>query len=83
MAKLMRECWHQNPQVRLPALRIKKTIAKLATADCIIDLEDMEVCVWAPDNVRLILQIFLDLIFKWYKFLIVQVGKNVFFLFNS
>lgn len=25
----MRECWHGNPNVRLPALRIKKTLAKL------------------------------------------------------
>lgn len=31
MAKLMRECWHQNPNVRLPALRIKKTLQKLAS----------------------------------------------------
>lgn len=31
MAKLMRECWHQNPNVRLPALRIKKTLQKLVT----------------------------------------------------
>ncbi|XP_050529783.1 activin receptor type-1 [Daktulosphaira vitifoliae] len=29
MAELMRECWHQNPNTRLPALRIKKTISKL------------------------------------------------------
>lgn len=33
MSKLMKECWHQNPNVRLPALRIKKTISKLASAD--------------------------------------------------
>lgn len=25
----MRECWHFNPNVRLPALRVKKTLAKL------------------------------------------------------
>lgn len=31
MAKLMRECWHQNPNVRLAALRIKKTLQKLAS----------------------------------------------------
>ncbi|GBP70588.1 Activin receptor type-1 [Eumeta japonica] len=30
MMKLMKECWHQNPSVRLPALRIKKTLMKLA-----------------------------------------------------
>lgn len=45
MAKLMRECWHQNPNVRLPALRIKKTLLKLASGDSTINLEDMEVCV--------------------------------------
>lgn len=45
MAKVMRECWHQNPNVRLPALRIKKTLLKMATADAIINMDDMEVCV--------------------------------------
>lgn len=30
MSKLMKECWHQNPNVRLPALRIKKSLLKLA-----------------------------------------------------
>ncbi|KAF5294422.1 hypothetical protein FQA39_LY13407 [Lamprigera yunnana] len=45
MAKLMRECWHQNANVRLPALRIKKTLLKLANGDSTINLEDMEVCV--------------------------------------
>ncbi|CAH1365099.1 hypothetical protein MTP99_001397 [Tenebrio molitor] len=45
MAKLMRECWHQNPNVRLPALRIKKTILKLCSGDNLINLDDMEVCV--------------------------------------
>lgn len=33
MSKLMKECWHQNPNVRLPALRIKKTLYKLDTTD--------------------------------------------------
>ncbi|XP_052862499.1 activin receptor type-1 isoform X1 [Anopheles cruzii] len=33
MSKLMRECWHTNPNVRLPALRIKKTLLKLASSD--------------------------------------------------
>uniref|UniRef100_A0A182I3Y4 receptor protein serine/threonine kinase n=1 Tax=Anopheles arabiensis TaxID=7173 RepID=A0A182I3Y4_ANOAR len=33
MSKLMRECWHMNPNVRLPALRIKKTLLKLASSD--------------------------------------------------
>lgn len=25
----MRECWHNNPNARLPMLRVKKTLAKL------------------------------------------------------
>ncbi|XP_063707130.1 activin receptor type-1 isoform X2 [Culicoides brevitarsis] len=45
MAKLMRECWHQNPSVRLPALRIKKTLQKLADADDTLKIKDGEVCV--------------------------------------
>ncbi|XP_063897542.1 activin receptor type-1 isoform X1 [Helicoverpa armigera] len=46
MAALMRECWHQNPSVRLPALRIKKTLLKLAANDNSIRLnEDNEVSV--------------------------------------
>ncbi|GLV36452.1 saxophone [Carabus blaptoides fortunei] len=46
MAKLMRECWHQNPNVRLPALRIKKTLLKIASSDCNVHFDlDMEVCV--------------------------------------
>lgn len=45
MSKLMKECWHQNPNVRLPVLRIKKTIHKLASADEKIRLEFDEVCV--------------------------------------
>ncbi|KAJ8710511.1 hypothetical protein PYW08_009026 [Mythimna loreyi] len=40
MANLMRECWHQNPSVRLPALRIKKTLLKLAHNDNSIRLND-------------------------------------------
>ncbi|XP_026728584.1 activin receptor type-1-like [Trichoplusia ni] len=40
MANLMRECWHQNPSVRLPALRIKKTLLKLAANDNSIRLSD-------------------------------------------
>lgn len=39
MGKLMKECWHQNPNVRLPALRIKKTLIKLASADPLIHLD--------------------------------------------
>ena len=30
---LMKECWHQNPNVRLPALRLKKSLLKLAIQD--------------------------------------------------
>lgn len=45
LGKLMRECWHHNPNVRLPALRIKKTLIKLASGDCMINMDDMEVCV--------------------------------------
>ncbi|EDW77162.1 uncharacterized protein Dwil_GK22220 [Drosophila willistoni] len=45
MSKLMKECWHQNPNVRLPALRIKKTIHKLAATDEKIRLDFDEVCV--------------------------------------
>ncbi|XP_054643177.1 activin receptor type-1-like [Dunckerocampus dactyliophorus] len=29
MAKLMKECWYQNPSARLTALRIKKTLTKI------------------------------------------------------
>ncbi|KAJ0171282.1 hypothetical protein K1T71_012832 [Dendrolimus kikuchii] len=40
MANIMRECWHQNPSVRLPALRIRKTLLKLAALDNSIHLDD-------------------------------------------
>lgn len=33
MSKLMKECWHHNPNVRLPALRIKKSLFKLVTSN--------------------------------------------------
>lgn len=33
MAKLMRESWHQVPSARLTALRVRKTLIKLAEAD--------------------------------------------------
>lgn len=39
MAKLMKECWHHNPNVRLPALRIKKTLVKLASSDIHVHLD--------------------------------------------
>ncbi|XP_073826849.1 serine/threonine receptor kinase thickveins isoform X2 [Musca autumnalis] len=29
VAKIMQECWHQNPTVRLTALRVKKTLGRL------------------------------------------------------
>jgi len=29
LAKIMQECWHQNPAVRLTSLRVKKTLYKL------------------------------------------------------
>uniref|UniRef100_T1IKD1 Serine/threonine-protein kinase receptor n=1 Tax=Strigamia maritima TaxID=126957 RepID=T1IKD1_STRMM len=29
MSKLMQECWHENPEARLTALRVKKTLRKL------------------------------------------------------
>ncbi|XP_055701112.1 activin receptor type-1 isoform X2 [Phlebotomus papatasi] len=42
MCKLMRECWHQNANVRLPALRVKKTIQKLASNDASVKLHQNE-----------------------------------------
>lgn len=46
MSKLMKECWHQNPNVRLPALRIKKSLYKMATNDENIKLNyNGEICV--------------------------------------
>ena len=29
----MKECWHEDSKVRHPALRIKKTLMKLAASD--------------------------------------------------
>ncbi|KAJ8941589.1 hypothetical protein NQ314_010370 [Rhamnusium bicolor] len=31
LSKVMQECWHSNPSVRLTALRVKKTLSKLDT----------------------------------------------------
>lgn len=28
IVKIMKECWHQSPQARLTALRVKKTLSK-------------------------------------------------------
>ncbi|XP_034839279.1 TGF-beta receptor type-1 isoform X1 [Maniola hyperantus] len=33
ISKVMKECWYQNPAARLTALRIKKTLANIATVD--------------------------------------------------
>lgn len=33
LSKIIQECWHQNPAVRLTALRVKKTLSKLETDD--------------------------------------------------
>ncbi|KAK2581076.1 hypothetical protein KPH14_006118 [Odynerus spinipes] len=38
MGKLMRECWHHKPAARLPILRVKKTLVKLAAADSRVHL---------------------------------------------
>lgn len=37
LAKIMQECWHKNPTVRLTALRVKKTLSKLEP-DCTIKI---------------------------------------------
>lgn len=37
LSKIMQECWHPNPAVRLTALRVKKTLAKLET-DCTVKM---------------------------------------------
>ncbi|KAK8726772.1 hypothetical protein OTU49_010045 [Cherax quadricarinatus] len=39
MSKIIRECWHQNPSVRLTALRVKKSLVKLAQEETKIKLE--------------------------------------------
>lgn len=46
MSKLMRECWHKNSNVRLPALCIKKTLLKLAASDETVKLnyDGGEIC---------------------------------------
>lgn len=36
--KLMRECWHGKPAARLPILRVKKTLVKLAASDSRVHL---------------------------------------------
>ncbi|XP_076062987.1 activin receptor type-1-like isoform X2 [Oratosquilla oratoria] len=39
MSKIMRECWHQNPSVRLTALRVKKSLVKLAQEESKVKLD--------------------------------------------
>ncbi|KAG1714936.1 Activin receptor type-1 [Nymphon striatum] len=39
MAKLMKECWHQNESVRLTSLRIKKSLLKICDADDRVNLD--------------------------------------------
>ncbi|KAG7155902.1 Activin receptor type-1-like [Homarus americanus] len=39
MSKIIRECWHQNPSVRLTALRVKKSLVKLAQEETKIKLD--------------------------------------------
>ncbi|KAH0534841.1 activin receptor type-1 isoform X1 [Cotesia glomerata] len=38
IGKLMRECWHGKPAARLPILRVKKTLIKLAANDSRVHL---------------------------------------------
>ncbi|CAN7999165.1 unnamed protein product [Ixodes pacificus] len=38
-AKLMKECWHPNPSARLTALRMKKSLLKIASAEPKIQLD--------------------------------------------
>ncbi|CAK9801289.1 Activin receptor type-1 [Anthophora quadrimaculata] len=38
LGKLMKECWHGKPAARLPVLRVKKTLVKLATNDTRVHL---------------------------------------------
>ncbi|XP_058459394.1 activin receptor type-1 isoform X1 [Malaya genurostris] len=48
MAKLMRECWHANSNVRLTALRVKKTLQKLTRSDEKLNYDhdfDGDICV--------------------------------------
>ena len=41
MSKILKECWHHNPNVRLTVLRVKKSVMKLVEEDpsITIDLE--------------------------------------------
>lgn len=35
ISELIQECWHQNPNVRLPALRVMKTLRKLEDSETV------------------------------------------------
>lgn len=41
MAKIMQECWHSNPSVRLTALRVKKSLGKFRQIPLDIDHSDL------------------------------------------
>ena len=43
MARLMKECWYQNPAARLTTLRIKKTLTSLAQSE---DLKEYKNIWW-------------------------------------
>lgn len=48
MAKLMKECWYQNPSARLTALRIKKTLTKIDNS-----LDKIKTDIWAfPEKMK-------------------------------
>lgn len=47
MAKLMKECWYQNPSARLTALRIKKTLTKIDNS-----LDKIKTDIWGPPRGR-------------------------------
>lgn len=38
LGKLMKECWHGKSAARLPVLRVKKTLVKLAANDTRVHL---------------------------------------------
>ena len=42
LGRLMRDCWHENSSVRLPALRIKKSLMKIAQLEPKLGLEMSE-----------------------------------------
>lgn len=47
MAKLMKECWYQNPSARLTALRIKKTLTKIDNS-----LDKIKTDIWGAPRGR-------------------------------